>query len=66
VRFGARDHDPEVGRWTAKDPLGFEGGDANLYAYANNSPIQFIDPSGLSFNTARSESSRSWMAKARW
>jgi RHS repeat-associated protein len=42
LRFGARDYDPEVGRWTAKDPLGFEGGDSNLYAYAGNNPIQFI------------------------
>ncbi|MBK9066626.1 MAG: RHS repeat-associated core domain-containing protein [Gemmatimonadetes bacterium] len=25
VRFGARDYDPAVGRWTAKDPVGFEG-----------------------------------------
>jgi RHS repeat-associated protein len=26
VRFGARDYDPSVGRWTAKDPIGFAGG----------------------------------------
>jgi RHS repeat-associated protein len=25
VRFGARDYDPETGRWTAKDPIGFGG-----------------------------------------
>jgi RHS repeat-associated protein len=30
VRFGARDYDPQTGRWTAKDPIGFAGGHANL------------------------------------
>ena len=25
VRFGARDYDPETGRWTAKDQTGFQG-----------------------------------------
>ncbi|MBK9610008.1 RHS repeat-associated core domain-containing protein [Candidatus Amarobacter glycogenicus] len=34
VRFGARDYDPQTGRWTAKDPIGFAGGDTNLYAYS--------------------------------
>src|SRR5207245_9739954 len=29
VRFGARDYDPVVGRWTAKDPIRFKGGDTN-------------------------------------
>ena len=47
VRFGARDYDPETGRWTARDPLLFEGGDTNLYAYVSGDPINSIDPLGL-------------------
>ena len=47
LRFGARDYDPQLGRWTAKDPLGFEGGDTNLYAYVAGDPINLVDPSGL-------------------
>ena len=27
VRFGLRDYDPSIGRWTAKDPIDFYGGD---------------------------------------
>lgn len=47
VRFGARDCDPEVGRWTAKDPIGFAGGSAGLYTYVENDAINSSDPSGL-------------------
>jgi RHS repeat-associated protein len=48
VRFGARDYDAETGRWTAKDPLLFDGGDTNLYAYALGDPLNRIDSTGRS------------------
>ncbi len=46
VRFGARDYDPEVGRWTSKDPILFGGGQANVYVYVHNDPVNFVDPRG--------------------
>ncbi len=47
VRFGVRDYDPEIGRWTAKDPIDFAGGSVNLYEYVLNNPINLFDPLGL-------------------
>jgi RHS repeat-associated protein len=47
VRFGARDYDPSIGRWTAKDPILFNGGQTNLYVYVHNDPVNFVDPFGL-------------------
>jgi RHS repeat-associated protein len=47
VRFGFRDYSPELGRFTAKDPIDFAGGDTNLYGYVMSDPVNFVDPSGL-------------------
>lgn len=47
VHFGYREYDPQTGKWTAKDPIGFDGGDANLYGYVLGDPVNFIDPEGL-------------------
>jgi RHS repeat-associated protein len=44
----ARYYDPEVGRFIAEDPLGFEGGGVNLYVYGGNNPVLMVDPEGLS------------------
>jgi YD repeat-containing protein len=36
----------DIGRWTTKDPIGFNGGDTNLYGYVLNDPVNFIDKDG--------------------
>jgi RHS repeat-associated protein len=46
VRFGARDYDPRLGRWTSKDPLRFAGGDTGLYAYSGADPVNYVDLTG--------------------
>lgn len=46
VKLGARDYDSTIGRWTTPDPIGFNGGDTNLYAYVGGNPMSYVDPSG--------------------
>lgn len=53
VGFGYRDYDPEIGRWTAKDPILFAGGNTDLYGYVQNDPVNWIDPEGLAFLQSR-------------
>lgn len=43
----ARYYDPEVGRFLSEDPIGFEGGDVNLYNYTSGNPVNWVDPYGL-------------------
>ena len=47
IRFGYRDYLPEIGKWTAKDPIDFAGGDSNLYGYVQNDPVNWVDTWGL-------------------
>jgi len=47
VRFGARDYDPDVGRWITRDSILFAAGDTNLYAYVSNDPVTRIDVTGF-------------------
>ncbi len=44
VYYRARYYDG--GRFISEDPIGFGGGDGNLYRYVGNSPTIFTDPSG--------------------
>jgi RHS repeat-associated protein len=44
--YRARYYNPVMGRFISPDQVGFLGGDANLYGYVHNSPINASDPSG--------------------
>ena len=43
----ARMYDPAIGRFLTQDPVGFAGGDVNLYRYVTNAPTSFTGPLGL-------------------
>ena len=47
IRFGARDYDPETGKWTTADPTGFDGSPYNLYEFSAGDPMNLSDASGL-------------------
>lgn len=44
--YRARYYDPNGGRFTARDPMGYADG-INRYAYVGNNPVNFNDPNGL-------------------
>ena len=65
IRFGYRDYDPQTGKWTAKDPIGFNGGDTSLYGYVLNDPVNGFDPTGLlPFDDAGQQSLTYWVNQA--
>jgi len=49
IDLGSRQYNPEIGRFYGMDPVDFREGDPhsfNRYAYANNNPYRYADPSG--------------------
>ena len=40
-------YDSRVGRWLSEDPIGFAGGDGNLYRYVGNNALAQTDSKGL-------------------
>jgi RHS repeat-associated protein len=47
MRF--RDYNPLTGQFVSNDPLGLASGDTNARRYVNNSTMNFVDPTGLSY-----------------
>ena len=50
-----RAYDAAHGRWLNRDPIGYRGGQPNLYAYAGGDPINRTDPFGLAVYWCRQE-----------
>jgi RHS repeat-associated protein len=48
--YRARYFSPSQSRFLSEDPLEFNAGDTNLYAYVFNSPTNFVDPTGEKIN----------------
>ena len=46
VGFAGGILDAATGRWASKDPIFFRSGQYNLYSYALNNPVTFIDSNG--------------------
>lgn len=40
-------YNPKLGKWLSEDPIGFEGGDTNIYRYVGSNVITQTDPDGL-------------------
>jgi len=57
LRFGARDYDPDTGRWVSKDPIRFFGRQGNFYVYVNNDPVNKTDRSGLQYGAGTTDCS---------
>lgn len=73
--YGSRRYDPELGRFTSPDtivPGGVQGLDR--YAYVNNNPVRYTDPTGHSWEDCGNRSGYSCQihtkhvnrAKAQW
>jgi RHS repeat-associated protein len=61
----ARWYDAAQGRFISEDPLGFGGGDVNLYAYVGNAPMGHTDRLGLELDETDMAEAIAWIEEQR-
>jgi len=47
--FRARPYHAQLARFLSRDPIGYDGGQANLYGYVGGAPTAYVDPFGLDY-----------------
>ncbi|OEU68731.1 MAG: hypothetical protein BA863_03935 [Desulfovibrio sp. S3730MH75] len=57
IHFGYREYDPAIGRFITPDPMGYDGGDVDIYGYCLDDPINFHDRIGLASESEESRES---------
>jgi RHS repeat-associated protein len=58
-----RYYDPEIGRYLTADPIGFNGGDLNVYGYVRNNPVNGEDIDGLKNDEFDCKKCLEWLRK---
>ena len=61
--FGARNYSPDLGRWMNLDPLAEEYYSLSPYNYVANSPLVFIDPTGMWIQQVNEDGSITYIAE---
>ena len=60
INFGARIHDPRVGRWLSKDPKWKLFANISPYTYSSNNPVYYKDKAGEVIEPATDKSKTSF------
>ncbi|WP_291330359.1 RHS repeat-associated core domain-containing protein [Desulfovibrio sp. UCD-KL4C] len=54
-----REYNPAIGRFITPDPIGFAGGDVDIYGYCLDDPINFYDRTGLEGKSKKNKQNNS-------
>jgi RHS repeat-associated protein len=60
--FGARNYDPQLGRWHNSDPLADKYYDYSPFQYVANNPLIFIDPNGKEIKPGTNWEGSKWQS----
>jgi len=61
--YRARYYDPHMQRFLSSDPIEFQAGDFNFYRYVGGDPVNFVDPSGLDWESTTQNKSEASFGK---